>query len=89
MTLKALDTSGNIVKDQYSHFVYWGSIGHRIYKRIMKKKTFLHNGVWFQMHNKRLQLKYFLLEWEITFFKKQNKNATSEEAVSHNVLYYQ
>ena len=54
----------------------------------MKEKTpLLHNFVCFQMHNKRLQLKSFII-WVRNYLFLKNY-VTSEGAVSHNVLYYQ
>ena len=94
--LKALDTFGNCQRSVFSLIVFQhmykitygnlGSIEHRICMDNERKTPSLRYYLSFQMHNKRLQLKYFII-WVSNYFFLKNC-VTSKEAVSHNVLYY-
>ena len=73
---------------KYKTFENLGSIGHRSSMRIKKEKTpLLYNYVCFQMNNKMLQLKPFIIWVRNNLFLKNY--ITSEGTVSHNILYYQ
>ena len=49
-----------------------------------EKAALLRNCVCFQMHNNRLQLKYFIIRVRNSLFLKNS--VTSEGAVSHKVI---